>query len=190
MEELHLLLRWMALSLPVAFQKPAVVALFVRVPVGYFLSLWLKKYHSFWGPDPILHLSATKWFSQKMRKELYILKTIVRNRRVIHVSPFYTSNNHMGTKLYICAIIDLANIMGYIYIFIFWHSSSLLLSLLLRRWPGWGRGIAKRHKGGASSKDIIHHTKHPRSLQGSNPHLLCRRGEEVSLSYNPVGNGI
>jgi hypothetical protein len=36
----------MALSRPVAFQNPAAVARFVRVPVGYFLSLWLKKYHS------------------------------------------------------------------------------------------------------------------------------------------------
>ncbi|BAS95989.1 Os06g0131800 [Oryza sativa Japonica Group] len=48
----------MALSRPVAFQKPAAVARFVLVPVGYFLSLWLKKYQSFCGPDPILHLSA------------------------------------------------------------------------------------------------------------------------------------
>jgi hypothetical protein len=37
----------MALSRPVAFQNPAAVARFVRVPVGYFLSLWLKKYQSF-----------------------------------------------------------------------------------------------------------------------------------------------
>lgn len=47
-----------ALSLPVAFQNPASVARFVRVPVGYFLSLWLKQYHSFWGPVPILHVSV------------------------------------------------------------------------------------------------------------------------------------
>jgi len=32
-------LEYIALSLPVAFQNPAFVALFVRVPVGYFLSL-------------------------------------------------------------------------------------------------------------------------------------------------------
>uniref|UniRef100_A0A0D9WKT9 Uncharacterized protein n=1 Tax=Leersia perrieri TaxID=77586 RepID=A0A0D9WKT9_9ORYZ len=37
----------MGLSRPVAFQNPAAVARFVLVPVGYFLSLWLKKYHSF-----------------------------------------------------------------------------------------------------------------------------------------------
>jgi hypothetical protein len=43
---LALLPRKMALSRPVAFQNPAVVARFVLVPVGYFLSLWLKKYHS------------------------------------------------------------------------------------------------------------------------------------------------
>ena len=48
----------MILSRPVAFQNPAAVARFVRVPVGYFLSLWLKKYQSFCGVDPILHLST------------------------------------------------------------------------------------------------------------------------------------
>jgi hypothetical protein len=47
----------MALSRPVAFQNPAAVARFVLVPVGYFLSLWLKKYQSFCGPEPILHFS-------------------------------------------------------------------------------------------------------------------------------------
>jgi hypothetical protein len=36
----------MILSLPVAFQKPAFVARLVLIPVGYFLSLWQKKYHS------------------------------------------------------------------------------------------------------------------------------------------------
>jgi len=54
----------MALSRPVAFQKPAAVARFVRVPVGYFLSLWLKKYQSFCGPDPILHFSAHVYLLQ------------------------------------------------------------------------------------------------------------------------------
>jgi hypothetical protein len=48
----------MHLSLPVAFQNPAVVARFVRDPVGYLRSLWLKKYHSFCGADPMRHLSA------------------------------------------------------------------------------------------------------------------------------------
>uniref|UniRef100_A0A2P2NCA7 Uncharacterized protein n=1 Tax=Rhizophora mucronata TaxID=61149 RepID=A0A2P2NCA7_RHIMU len=51
-------LSYTALSLPVAFQKPAMVALLVLVPVGYFLSLWLKKYHSFCSSYPILHLSC------------------------------------------------------------------------------------------------------------------------------------
>jgi hypothetical protein len=49
----------MHLSRPVAFQKPAVVARFVLDPVGYLRSLWLKKYHSFCGADPIRHLSAS-----------------------------------------------------------------------------------------------------------------------------------
>jgi len=48
----------MTLSRPVAFQNPAAVARLVRVPVGYFLSLWLKKYQSFCGVVPILHFSA------------------------------------------------------------------------------------------------------------------------------------
>lgn len=54
----RLFLEYMALSLPVAFQNPAFVALFVRVPVGYFLSLWLKKYHSFCSSVPSLHKSV------------------------------------------------------------------------------------------------------------------------------------
>jgi hypothetical protein len=45
-----------SLSFPVAFQYPASVALFVRIPVGYFLSRKLKKYHSF---SPIFAFSAT-----------------------------------------------------------------------------------------------------------------------------------
>jgi hypothetical protein len=56
----------MALSRPVAFQKPAAVARFVRVPVGYFLSLWLKKYQSFCGPDPILHFSAARIYHRSV----------------------------------------------------------------------------------------------------------------------------
>lgn len=48
----------MHLSLPVAFQNPAFVALLALEPVGYFLSLWLKKYHSFCGVAPIVHLST------------------------------------------------------------------------------------------------------------------------------------
>lgn len=35
------------LSVPVAFQYPDAAALFGRAPLGYFLSLGLKKYHSF-----------------------------------------------------------------------------------------------------------------------------------------------
>jgi len=55
------------LSLPVAFQNPAAVALFVRVPVGYFLSLWLKKYHSFFSSAPILQSSS--YFKRKKEEE-------------------------------------------------------------------------------------------------------------------------
>jgi hypothetical protein len=47
------------LSRPVAFQNPTVVARFVLDPVGYLRSLWLKKYHSFCGADPIRHRSAS-----------------------------------------------------------------------------------------------------------------------------------
>jgi hypothetical protein len=53
----------MGLSRPVAFQNPAAVARFARLPVGYFLSLWLKKYQLFWfsgASSPILHTSAKK----------------------------------------------------------------------------------------------------------------------------------
>nr|AFK43881.1 unknown [Lotus japonicus] len=37
----------MVLSVPVAFQYPEAAALFGLAPFGYFLSLGLKKYHSF-----------------------------------------------------------------------------------------------------------------------------------------------
>lgn len=58
-------LQYIALSLPVAFQNPAAVALFVRVPVGYFfvlvaeeipLRLFLGPYLAFLLEIPRLNL--------------------------------------------------------------------------------------------------------------------------------------
>jgi hypothetical protein len=45
-----------SLSLPVAFQYPDSVALFVLVPVGYLRSFTTKKYHSF---SPIVARAAS-----------------------------------------------------------------------------------------------------------------------------------
>jgi hypothetical protein len=65
-----------ALSRPVAFQNPADVARFVRVPLGYLRSLKLKKYRSDDDrsssplPPPVPHLSGCRKKSEIVREKL------------------------------------------------------------------------------------------------------------------------
>lgn len=54
----------MVLSVPVAFQYPEAAALFGLAPFGYFLSLGLKKYHSF-SPNEALAENKETTTNQK-----------------------------------------------------------------------------------------------------------------------------
>lgn len=51
------------LSVPVAFQYPDAAALFGLAPLGYFLSLGLKKYHSFSPNGALADTNQTTCYS-------------------------------------------------------------------------------------------------------------------------------
>lgn len=71
-----------SLSFPVAFQYPAPVALFVLNPVGYFLSLKLKKYHSL---SPIFATSI------KATNQQIHVKSEEQNTQTFNFSSLFSS---------------------------------------------------------------------------------------------------
>ena len=93
----------MGLSVPVAFQLPKPAALLGLTPLGYFLSLGVKKYHS---------SSPNKAFSVRKKKNNEI-------HLVIHYQ--YVRNTKKKKKkkklIYNCMVLDtdLEAPMGYIY---------------------------------------------------------------------------